>query len=350
MYTITARTEDGESVSFECGATEDVISGALKRNVILLASCREGGCATCKAECTDGDYELGNVSVQALPPDEEEDGFVLLCRTYPRSNLTIHLPYTYDRISFGAVTREWVGEITACDRIASNVARLAVRPLDAATGQPAEVRFFPGQFLDIEIPGTDVWRSYSMASLSGSAELEFLIRILPDGRFSTFLRDAALPGVKVKLRGPSGAFALKENGFRPRYFVAGGTGLSPVLAMIRHMQAERHPQEARLFFGVTHQHELFHVDALRAIEAAMPNLQVHVAVMNPEPGSGYPKGTVIDLLSKHLEAATRSPDIYLCGPPGMIDAAFAAARRYGVPTDQVFQEKFLPSGHAETAA
>ena len=349
MYTITAYTEDGEAVSFECGATEDIISGSLKRDVILLASCREGGCATCKAECTDGDYELVNCSVQALPPDEEEDGYVLLCKTYPRSNLTLQLPYTHERISFGKVNRDWAGEVVSCDRVSSNVARLVIRPADAETGAPVKIPFYAGQFLDIEIPGTDVWRSYSMASISESDELEFLIRILPDGRFSSFLLNGAAPGVKLRLRGPSGAFSIRENGFRPRYFVAGGTGLSPALSMLRYMQIERHPQETKLFFGVTHQHELFYVDALRELAASMPNLEVHIAVMNPEPGSGFPAGTVVDLLAKQLEAATRSPDIYLCGPPGMIDATFAAAKNHGVPLDHVFEEKFLPTGRAQAA-
>jgi methane monooxygenase component C len=349
MYTITAYTEDGEAVTFECGATEDIISGALKRDVILLASCREGGCATCKAECTDGDYELVNCSVQALPPDEEEDGFVLLCRTFPRSNMTLSLPYTYERISFGKVNRDWAGEILSCERISSNVARLVIKPVDSASGETVKIPFFAGQFLDIEIPGTEIWRSYSMASTSENSELEFLIRILPDGRFSRFLVEGARQGVRLRLRGPSGAFSIRENGFRPRYFVAGGTGLSPALSMIRYMQVERHPQETKLFFGVTHQHELFGVEALRELEASMPNLEVHIAVMNPEQSSGYPGGTVVDLLSKHLEGATRSPDIYLCGPPGMIDATFAAAKKYGVPADHVFEEKFLPTGRSQAA-
>jgi methane monooxygenase component C len=348
MYTITAHTEDGETVTFQCGASEDIITGALKQDVILLASCREGGCATCKAECADGEYELVNCSVQALPPDEEEDGFILLCRTFPRSDMTLTLPYTYERISFGKVNKDWAGEIRVCERISSNVARLVIRPLDADAGEPAKIAYAAGQFLDIEIPGTDVWRSYSMASISENNDLEFLIRILPDGRFSRFLLEGAKPGLRVRLRGPSGAFGIRENGFRPRLFVAGGTGLSPALSMIRYMRAERHPQETKLFFGVTHEHEVFYVDALREIEAAMPNLEVHVAVVNAEASSGHAKGTVVDLLSRHLESATRSPDIYLCGPPGMIDATFAAARKYGVPADHVFEEKFLPTGRADS--
>lgn len=349
MYKVRAITEDHQDVTFECSPNEDVISAGLKRNVILLSSCREGGCATCKAECLEGDYELGSCTVQALPPDEEEAGVVLLCRTFPRSDLVIQLPYTFERISFQKVNTDWQGEIVAVEKISSNVAKLQIEPRDPETGAPIKIPFVPGQYLDIEIPGSGVSRSYSMATTSGESRLDFLIRLLPDGQFSYFLSTVAKPGLVVKLRGPFGAFNLRENGLRPRYFVAGGTGLSPVLSMIRHMQREQHPQETKLFFGVTHQHELFYVEELKKLEAAMPNFSAHVAVMQPDADWRGSKGTVVDDLLKHLEGAKAIPDIYMCGPPGMIDATFAAAAKKGVPKDHVHVEKFLATGQNQAA-
>ncbi len=349
MYKITAYTEDGHIIEFAGSPSEDIVTSALKQDVILLTSCREGGCATCKAECSDGDYELANASVQALPPDEEEEGFVLLCCTYPRSNLTLNLPYTFDRVSFEKTNQEWTGDIAVAERVSSNVMRLVIRPGDPETGEPVKLKFTPGQYIDIEVPGTDVWRSYSLATTSDSGDLEFLIRLLPDGFFSKFLLTGAAPGVRVRLHGPLGAFAMRENGFRPRYFIAGGTGLSPVLSMIRHMQIEEHPQQAKLFFGVTHEHELFFADTLREIESAMSNLEVHISVINPELSSPYPAGTVVDELKKDFELGGASPDIYVCGPPAMIDATLAAARKYGMPADQIFYERFLASGRAQAA-
>lgn len=349
MYKVRAITEDQKELVFECSPSEDVISGGLRRDVILLASCREGGCATCKSECLDGDYELGNCSVQALPPDEEEAGFVLLCKTYPRSDLVVTLPYTFDRISFQKVQTDWQGEIVAVEKLSSNVVLLRIEPRDAETGAPTKIPFVPGQYMDIEIPGEGISRSYSMASTSDATSLDFLIRILPDGRFSRFLSTRAAPGQTVKLRGPFGAFNIRENGLRPRYFVAGGTGLSPVLSMIRHMQQERHPQETKLFFGVTHQHELFYVEELKALQATMDTLSIHVAVMQPDAGWEGHAGTVVDGLLQHLRESKNSPDIYMCGPPGMIDATFAAAANTGVPKDHVYVEKFLASGEAQAA-
>ncbi len=344
MYQITIETEDGETTSFECGPNEDVISAGLRQSVILLSSCRAGGCATCKGDCTDGDYELVDVKVQALPPDEEEDGKVLLCRTYPRSDLHIQVPYTHDRISFQAIQTNWLGEILSCDKVSSNVARLVVQVLTAGGEAPISLNFTPGQFVDIEIPNTHTRRSYSMASVSADGVLEFFIRLLPDGVFSKFLATAATVGMRLNLRGPAGSFGLHDNGARARYFVGGGTGLSPVLSMIRQMKIEGDARPAKLLFGVTHRDELFYLEELKALQSEMQNLDVRVAVVEGASESGIAKGTVIDVLRAELNGGGGQADIYLCGPPGMIDAAFAAAAEAGVPKEQVYMEKFLPSG------
>ncbi len=344
MYQITIETEEGETCSFECGPSEDVISAGLRQSVILLASCRAGGCATCKGEATEGDYELIDVKVQALPPDEEEDGKVLLCRTFPRSDMRILVPYTYDRISFEAIQTNWIGEIHECDKVSSNVVRLVVQVLTADGSASIALNFKPGQFVDIEIPGTHTKRSYSMASVSGDGLLEFFIRILPDGAFSKFLMKDAKVGMRLNLRGPAGSFGLHENGSRPRYFVGGGTGLSPVLSMIRQMKNEGDRRPAKLFFGVTRHDELFYVDELKSLKGEMPNLDLRIAIVEDAVVEGVAKGTVIDLLREDLAANGAAPDIYLCGPPGMIDAAFAAAAEAGVPKEYVYLEKFLASG------
>ncbi|WP_400766143.1 aromatic/alkene monooxygenase hydroxylase FAD-binding subunit MmoC [Methylosinus sporium] len=343
MYQIVIETEDGETCSFECGPSEDVISAGLRQSVILLSSCRAGGCATCKADCTDGDYELIDVKVQALPPDEEEDGKVLLCRTFPRSDLHLIVPYTYDRISFEAIQTNWLAEIVECDRVSSNVVRLVLQPLTADGVAPIALNFAPGQFVDIEIPGTHTRRSYSMASVAEDGRLEFFIRLLPDGAFSKFLQTQAKVGLRVALRGPAGSFMLHKSE-RPRFFVAGGTGLSPVLSMIRQLKKESDQQPSTLFFGVTNYEELFYVEELKALQNAMPSLDVKVAVVNASEANGVAKGTVIDLMRAELEKLRGKPDIYLCGPPGMIEAAFDAAATAGVPKEQVYLEKFLASG------
>jgi len=344
-YQIKATTQDGGDVDFDCRLDEDIITAALRHDIYLMSSCREGGCATCKALCTDGDYELKCCSVQALPPDEEEEGQVLLCKCYPRSDMVLELPYTYDRISFEELgSRE--GVVAAVNLLSSNVVQLILELKPDESGRKA-IQFTPGQFMELTIPGTETVRSYSPANLPNTeGRLEFLIRLLPDGQFSNYLKDTAKPGDVMRVQGPMGVFSAVENGLRPRFFIAGGTGIAPVVSMVRRMQEWSEPQESRIYFGVTHMHEAFYTDELKSLEAAMNNLKVKLCVWHADETWPFECGNVIDVLRTDLENQSLKPDIYLCGPPGMVDAAYTVCDQFSIPKSQIYLEKFLSSSGA----
>lgn len=342
-HNIKVITEDGEHVSFDCKSDEDVITAAIRQSIYLMSSCREGGCATCKGFCAEGDYTLAGCSVQALPPEEEEEGQVLLCRCYPQTDLEVEVPYTYSRISFAPADQLFTAEVVSAELISVNAMRYRLKKI--GDNGCRKVSFDPGQYMDIQIPGTELSRSFSPANIpNDEGDLEFLIRVLPDGQFSNYLKTGVQVGQQVTVKGPLGIFGLKENGFRPRYFIAGGTGLSPILSMVRQMHFWNEPQETRIYFGVTKQDEMFYVDELKALEAAMPNLTVRLCVWKYAEGWDGERGNAIEILRRDLAENPAKPDVYLCGPPGMVDAAFAACEEYGIPKEQIYLEKFLPSG------
>jgi methane monooxygenase component C len=340
-HQVTIVTQDDESITFECRSDEDVISAGLRQDIYLMASCREGGCATCKGFCSEGDYVLGKFSSQALPSEEEDAGEVLLCRCYPTTDIEVEVPYTYDRISFSPEGLSFEAEVTELAQISSNVMRLLVH----RTGDDKQVKFDSGQFFDLEIPGTTTTRSYSPANITNKqGNLEFLIRIVDGGKFSTYMKDDAKIGQKIQVKGPSGIFGLKENGFTPRYFIAGGTGLAPILSMVRRMHEWQEPQKCVIYFGVNTEAEIFHLDELDQLAAEMPTLELRNCVWKCSDDWHCEKGSVVDILRRDLQLTGVKPDIYLCGPPGMVDATFAVCEDQGIPKDRIYLEKFLPSG------
>lgn len=333
-------TEEGEVTSFDCAEDEDIVSAAIRQSIFLMSSCREGGCATCKGTCTDGDFETGKVSAQALPPEEQEEDMVLLCRCYPREDSTFEVPYTFDRISYSEEGKQFTTELVSLEDVSSNVVKLCLKRSDGEK----QIKLDSGQYYDLEIPGTEITRSYSPANIGNNeGDMEFLIRVLDDGKFSKYLRNDAEVGQAINVTGPSGIFGLVADGFTPRSFVAGGTGLAPVLSMVRFMHEWGEPQPCIIYYGSTFEEEVFYIDELKKLEAEMDNLTVKICVWKATDSWQGEKGSVVDILKKDLQESSTKPDLYLCGPPGMVDATYAACAEAGIDKQKIYLEKFLPS-------
>lgn len=341
-HAIELTTRDGAQLRFNCGPDQNLLEAAAQAAILLPSQCRQGSCGACYAETTDGDFTLADHSASALPAGAVEKGGTLLCRTFPRSDLCISLPFDQDRIGSGTIPVRQA-EIVALDTIAAATVRLELKLLpDEDLGSMAE--FEPGQFMELEVPGLDLRRAYSLANAANwEGRLEFLIRLQPDGRFSTWLQSQAQVGQTLTVHGPQGAFGVNANSLRPRWLVAGGTGLAPMLSILRRMAEFQEMQPVRLYFGVNRVEELFCLDELAILRSLLPQLQVVVCVWKPEGEWKGFQGTPAEALEKDLASIGVHPDIYLCGPPAMIDAATAVAQAAGVPPAQIISERFSAS-------
>jgi ferredoxin-NADP reductase/ferredoxin len=334
---IEITTRDGAQFDFACEPGQDVLTAAAAATITLPSQCRQGSCGACHATVSAGDYDLGVHSPDALPAGEP--GATLLCRTVPRGDIRVSLPYDSTKVLFQPVSVRNT-QITALETIAQNTVRveLAIDPNDPL-GCAAE--FEPGQFAELEIPGTGVRRPFSISNTSNwDGRLEFLIRLQPQGKFSAWLRDSAKPGDALTVHGPQGGFGLIAGSLRPRWFVAGGTGLAPVLSIVRRMAEYQEMDDARVFFGVSHEEELFMVEELRSLQAQLPQLKVELCVWRPrDDWSGF-SGTPVDALTAALAQADVAPDIYVCGPPALVTGARNAAAAAHIPADQFVSERF----------
>lgn len=338
MPLIHLTTRDGHELSFDCAPEQNLIDAAAAANIILPSQCRQGSCGACHAAVTSGDFALAELGGQALPADSANG--VLMCCTMPRSDLRVALPYDYARILFHAPKRR-SAEIVALDRVARDMVRLELR-LEPDDDGNAAAEFEPGQFMELEFPGSDERRAYSLANTSNwDGLLEFFIRLREGGRFSAFLRDTAAPGMKLAVLGPLGAFGIAADSLRPRWFVAGGSGLAPMLSMLRRMGELQETHEARLFFGVNREDELFAGEELWRIGGELAQFHVSLCVYHPVAEWHGFIGTAADALAQALTSATAQPDIYVCGPPALIDATVKIATAAGLPPEHIFSERFL---------
>jgi len=334
---IEITTRDGAQYDFACEPGQDLLTAAAAATITLPSQCRQGSCGACHATVSAGDYDLGAHSPDALPAGEP--GATLLCRTMPRSDMRVLVPYDSTKVLLQPVPVR-SARITALETIARNTVRVALR-IDEDDALGSAVEFEPGQFAELEIPGTGVRRPYSIANTSNwEGQLEFLIRLQPQGKFSAWLREQAKVGDALTVHGPQGGFGLISGSLRPRWFVAGGTGLAPVLSMLRRMAEYQELDDARVFFGVSQEEELFMVDELRDLQAQLAQLQVELCVWRPgDDWAGF-SGTPVDALASALSQASVAPDIYVCGPPALVTGAREAAQAARVPADQFVSERF----------
>jgi ferredoxin-NADP reductase len=233
--------------------------------------------------------------------------------------------------------------VTALETVARETVRLELR-LEPDGESGLDCQFDSGQFMELQVPGTQERRAYSPANTGNwEGTVEFLIRLRSGGLFSTYLGERARPGDRITVYGPQGAFGLHETGLRPRWFVAGGTGLAPLLSMVRRMAEWQDPQPARLFLGVNEEEDVFGIPELEAVAAELPGFSYEVCVWKPGESWALEPATPADLVTAHLAGEPVKPDLYVCGPPPMVDAVGQAARAGGIPPEQVFHERFLPT-------
>lgn len=344
-YQITLTTRDGRRINFACAPGEDLVSAAARASILMPGSCKSGGCGGCRASHEAGAYLHDSHSLDALSAEARARGEVLLCRTRPQSDLKLQAPFAEAQIVIGKMPERGAA-IVALEDLGGDTLRLVLQ-LDEDEELGAAAEFEPGQYVELSTLAeagdhAGITRAYSLANTSNwEGRLEFLIHLQPGGAFSAYLAQAAV-GQRLQVRGPQGAFVLREDSLRPRVFVAGGTGLAPMLAMLRRMAEYGDATPATLFFGVGGHEQLFGLDDIAAVQAALPQLQSGVVLWRPAPEWSGAVGTPVDLLAQYLQTNSAKPDIYLCGPAAMIAAAESVAAAAGVPAEQVFSERFLP--------
>ena len=194
------------------------------------------------------------------------------------------------------------------------------------------------------MPGTDQTRSYSIASTPAQLpKIELLVRLLPGGVMSEWLLGRAAPDAVVEIAGPHGAFFLREDEKAPHIMIAGGTGLAPMMAMIDQIRVRpgRKPK-ILLSFGCTNDDSLFHREALALRQHWLPSLQVQFSVDRGPASDGVRVGNPVEAVGRGgaLDPASVA---YLCGPPGMVEAARGHLERLGLAPENIFSERFLAS-------
>ena len=329
-------------IDMEVDEDETILDAAFRQGLMLMHGCKEGQCSACKSFILDGEVELDKYSTFALPDYEETEGYTLLCRAHAQSDLEIELinfdeELLQNRVRVQTVTTR----VTAIEPLTHDIRllRLCLEPGE-------EFTFQPGQYVDVRIPGTEEHRSYSMANTpSTEPELEFMIKLYPGGRFSALLEDGAISvGDELEITGPFGTFTLRPSSHRRLLFIGGGAGMAPIVSLLRSLLEQDSEQRvAAYYYGARALRDLFHLEELRSLGDSLTDFTFVPALSEALPDDAWTgeSGFVTDVCERlEAEQDLSQVDAYVCGPPPMVDAATALLERKGVPTTQIYFDKF----------
>lgn len=339
-YKVALSFEDGVTRFITVGEDQTVADAAYRQRINIPVDCNDGACGTCKAFCESGEYDPGFYVEDALSEEEAAEGYCLPCQAKPKTDLVLQIACT----SAVAKTQSATFKATVTDvtHYSPTVTRLRVK-----IPNRDKLAFLPGQYVNITIPGSEETRSYSFSSAPGDEELEFLIKIVPGGLCSEWVSKVAKVGDEVTFNGPHGSFFLREAN-TPLLMAAGGTGLAPILSMLRAMEDAGSPRTVHMVYGVNADVDVVEVDELNRLTGSLSNFTWDYVVTDPNTKAKN-VGYVMSIMSaEHLHSGDAA--IYLCGPPPMVEAVRTHVKDLGLEPNGFYYEKFTSATAPKVAA
>jgi len=332
VFTVTLQSTGRR---FDVAAGETVLEAAQRAGIALPYSCRAGVCGSCKATLLAGRCEYPRNPPLALDADERAHHAVLLCQAVPASDLLLA---AREVASVEDIARRRLDVRVVEKRLlAPDVTGLHLLPAD---GEP-RLRWLPGQYLDVLLDGGRR-RPFSIANgPQPDGAIELHVRHVAGGGFTSRVADGLAVGDTLHIEGPLGTFVAREDSERPMVFMAGGTGIAPVKAIVEHFLALGTRRAMDVYWGVRHAADLYLRPQIEQWQRQARQLRFHAVLSDVAPDTAAPlrAGLVHEaVLADHPDLSGQ--DVYMSGPPAMIDIArhrFVAA---GLPEERLYYDSF----------
>lgn len=320
---------------FESREGESVLDAALRQGVMLPYSCKNGTCGSCRGRLIEGDVHYPFHLPLALEQEEIAEGYTLLCQAEPTADLVV------EAREIEAVRdipiRKLPARVIEKQKLAPNVMRLRLK-----LPRAQRLQFLAGQYIDILVPGGKR-RAFSIASSpSAEDEVELHVRHVEGGDFTGWVFDELQVGGILRIEGPLGTFFVRhDQEHRPMIMMGGGTGFAPLKAMIEDLISHENTRPLHLFWGARTANELYQEDLIQTWTRQYPHIRYTPAASDEDDSriqngfAGYVHQAVVERypdLSGH--------DVYMSGPPAMIDAAKHAFADCGIKTERLFYDSF----------
>ena len=314
---------------------ESILTAALRQGVMLPYSCKNGTCGSCKGEVQSGEVHYPFHPPMALERSDLADGYALMCQAEPVEDLVISVR------EIEAVrdiqVRMLPARVIEKTILAENVVRLRLK-----LPRAQRLQFLAGQYIVVLLAGGKR-RAFSIASCpSLEDEIELHIRHVEGGDFTGFVFEDLKERDIMRLEGPQGNFFVRnDQPDRPLIMVGGGTGFAPLKSMIENLLESGDRREIHLFWGTRTAAELYLDELPQSWADENSHIHYHRAISEqgetggPEAFTGFVHEAVMD---RHRDLS--GFDVYMSGPPAMIDAAKIAFAAQGIREDRLYYDSF----------
>lgn len=319
---------------FTVDSDESILDAAIRQGFPLPYGCRNGTCASCIGKVIAGEVFYPDGPPPALTEDGAQAGEAILCQAQIDADCEIEIDEVEEARDL--VVRTLPVRVASIDSLAHDVTLLRLR-LPAAE----RLQFMAGQYIDI-LMRDGRRRSFSLANPPHDDDcLELHVRQVPGGRFSEELMSTLRPKSLLRFEGPLGSFFLREDSARPAILVAGGTGFAPMQSIIEHAIARGVTRPLHLFWGVRARRDLY---ALARAEAwVRDHANIHFTPVLSEPATEDEWTGATGFVHAAVVAAypqLHDHQVYMSGPPPMIEAGRKAFRAAGLPAGELFFDSF----------
>ena len=320
---------------FTANEGESILTAALRQGVMLPYSCKNGTCGSCKGLLETGEVHYPFHPPLALSREEIGEGCALLCQAEPIEDLVIRAR------EIEAVrdiqVRKMPARVIEKTLMAPDVMRIRIRLPEAQ-----RLQFLAGQYLEILVPDGKR-RAFSIASPPQSEDIiELHIRHVDGGGFTGWVFDELKERDILRLEAPLGTFFVRNDKTeRPMIMMGGGTGFAPLKSMIEDLLAHKDTRPLHLFWGAQTRAELYMHEQAQQWAEQHDHIQYSNALSEPESDeqAGGFTGMVHEAVL-HQYPELSGFDIYMSGPPAMIDAGRTAFLNNGAEKRRIFFDSF----------
>jgi CDP-4-dehydro-6-deoxyglucose reductase len=318
--------------AFESDQGVSILDAAAQAKITFPHSCKTGRCSTCKCKVVSGETKV-LVTELGITETEKSEGWILSCARSAITDVVLEVEDLGDVVI--PVAKTQACRISSLEKLASDVIKVVLRlPPNVA------LDFIPGQYVDVIGPG-GIRRSYSLANApKADNTLEFHIRAVENGAMSQYWFNQSAVNDLLRLHGPQGTFFLRDIANCDLIFLATGTGIAPVKAMLETLPsfpADQQPQSITVLWGARHEHDLyFDVASLPGIKKYIPVLSRAEVTWQGE------RGYVQDALLRQIPDL-RNAVVYACGSDSMIHSAKSTLAAAGLPSHHFYSDAFVCS-------